>query len=70
MGGIMVKYRNMVIVVAFVELIAAGLIAGAGARAGDIGCIGTAGKVEQTTSEKVAASPYMVCSDMPAACSP
>jgi hypothetical protein len=64
------KYRNMVIVVAFVEFIAAGLIAGAGARAGDIGCVGAGGKVEQSAGARAAASPYMVCSDMPAACSP
>lgn len=64
------KYRNMVIVVAFIELIAAGLIAGAGAKAGDIGCVKNAGKVEQTVGARTAASPYAVCSDMPSACSP
>lgn len=66
----MVKYRNMVIVVAFIEFIAAGLIAGAGARAGDIGCVGAGRKVEQSVGAKAVASPYMVCSDMPSACSP
>jgi len=66
----MSKYRNMVIVVAFIEFIAAGLIAGAGARASDIGCVGTTGQVEQSTGAKAASSPYMVCSDMPSACSP
>ena len=64
----MVKYRNMVIVVAFVEFIAAGLIAGA--RAGDIGYVETAARVEQTVGARAVASPYMVCSDMPSACSP
>lgn len=66
----MVKYRNMVIFVAFIEFIAAGLIAGAGARAGDMGCIGKAGKLDQISGMSVAAPPYMVCSDTPSACSP
>jgi len=69
------KYRNMVIAVAFVEFIAAGVIAGA--RANDVACAGTATKVEQTSGVPVTGSKdggptsaHMVCSDMPIACSP
>jgi hypothetical protein len=64
----MAKFRNIVIAVAFFEFVAAGLMAGA--RAGDIGCVGAAGKVEQSAGVKAVASPYAVCSDMPSACSP
>lgn len=62
----MAKYRNMFVVVAFVEFIAAGLIAGAGG----IGCVGTGRKVEQLAGARASAFPYMVCRDMPSACSP
>ena len=69
-AAVMGKYRNMVIMVAVVEFIAACQIAGAGAKARDIGCVGTAGKIEQTASTRATTSPYAECSDMPTACSP
>lgn len=64
----MSKYRNIIIAVAFIEFIAAGLIAGA--RAGDIGCVGAGGKAGQSAGAVAVPSPYAVCSEMPAACSP
>lgn len=64
----MAKFRNIIIAVAIIEFVAAGLIAGA--RAGDIGCKEAGGKVEQSAGAKAVPSPYAVCSDMPSACSP
>lgn len=69
------SYRNVVIAVAFVEFIAAGVIAGASAN--EARCDGAATKIERTagieaasTTDAASKSTYMICSDMPIACSP
>ena len=68
-------YRNVIIAAAFVELVAAGLIAGA--RANEVRCDGAATKAEQMAGHRAElpkeaslTSAYMVCSDTTVACSP